>query len=475
MTGCPAADPVSCFFAGFCTPITASRHLRATNVPPMPEPESFSSTHADAAAPDANAAALQRFATLTREALRECTCQQVLLVAYQGGVPAIDEQGQGLQRIMARPIALRGLAHLSFLLRFPTKDITKNLPQAEGLALIGQWLADGAFRNAHLFTATEEVQLAISKKGKASVRVGKLEGAAGAGRAPMSGPVASADAAVLAAPQVHNRDKHRLLELSRPFLHELGVTDAHGQLIPAMSRKWKQINKFIEVFSSAVARSSLAERQALHVVDFGSGKGYLTFAVHDWLRNTMGRDARVTGVELRDDLVQLCRRVIGKLQLPGMDYEQGDVRHYHPADLDVVIALHACDIATDHAIHLGIRAGAEIILCSPCCHKEVRPQLLSPHPLRPILQHGIHQAQEAEMLTDGLRAMLLDAAGYDTQVFEFISLEHTNKNKMILAVKRRQPKDNAEVVSQIRDIKAFYGLQRQCLEELLKADGVLPA
>jgi len=416
------------------------------------------------AAPDANAAALQRFATLTREALREGRCQQLLLVAYQGGVAAIEEQGLGLQRVMVRPIELRGQPHLSFLLRFPTKDITKNLPTHEGLGLLGEWLGASAFRNAHLFTATEEVQLAISKKGKASVRVGKLAGA------DSTGQPGATDAT-----QSHNRDKHRLLELSRPFLRELGVTDAHGQLIPAMSRKWKQINKFLEVFSSAVAKSSLAERQALHVVDFGSGKGYLTFAVHDWLRHTMGGVPGVPGVGLRADRGKLCKRVIGRLRLQGMDYEQGDVRHYHPADLDVVIALHACDIATDHAIHLGIRAGAQVILCSPCCHKEVRPQLLSPHPLRPILQHGIHQAQEAEMLTDGLRAMLLDAAGYDTQVFEFISLEHTNKNKMILAVKRNQPQDNAEVAKQIRDIKAFYGLQHQCLEELLKADGLLPA
>lgn len=430
-------------------------------LPSMPDSPA---SRADADAPDTNAVALQRFATLTREALRQKRCQQLLLVAYQGGVAAIEEQGQGLQRVMVRPIELRGQPHLSFLLRFPTKDITKNLPTHEGLGLLGEWLGAAAFRNAHLFTASEEVQLAISKKGKASVRVGKLAAAA----------PADPSAANEATPS-HNRDKHRLLELSRPFLRELGVTDAHGHLIPAMSRKWKQINKFLEVFSSAMAKSALADRTALHVVDFGSGKGYLTFAVHDWLRHTMGLDARVTGVELRDDLVQLCQRVIGKLKLRGMDYEQGDVRHYHPADLDVVIALHACDIATDHAIHLGLRAGAEIILCSPCCHKEVRPQLLSPHPLRPILQHGIHQAQEAEMLTDGLRAMLLDAAGYDTQVFEFISLEHTNKNKMILAVKRSQPKDNAEVVAQIRDIKAFYGLQHQCLEELLKADGLLPA
>ena len=414
---------------------------------------------------DPNAPHLERFDALMREAAASGRWAQLLMVAYQGGIVAIDEQGSGLQRLVVRPVVLRNEPHLSFLLRFPTKDITKNLALGEGLQLLQGWLASGAFRNAHLFTPSEEVQLAFSKKGKATVRIGKLS----AGTADAEGTAGAA------APQAHNRDKHRLLELSRPFLRELGVTDAQGQLIPAMSRKWKQINKFLEVFSSAVAKSSLAERAALHVVDFGSGKGYLTFAVHDWLRHTLGREARVTGVELRDDLVQLCQRVIGKLQLQGMAYEQGDVRDYHPADLDVVIALHACDTATDHAIHLGIRAGAQVILCSPCCHKEVRPQLLSPHPLRPILQHGIHQAQEAEMLTDGLRAMLLDAAGYDTQVFEFISLEHTNKNKMILAVKRSQPQDNAEVVSQIRDIKAFYGLQTQCLEELLKADGLLPA
>src|SRR3990167_4781721 len=109
-----------------------------------------------------------------------------------------------------------------------------------------------------------------------------------------------------------------------------------------------------------------------------------------------------------------------------MAYEQGDVRDYHPSVLDVVIALHACDIATDYAIHLGIRAGAEVILCSPCCHKQTRPQLLSPRTPRRSLQHGIHLGQEAEMLTEGLRALLLEAAGDDTQVCEFISLEHTN-------------------------------------------------
>ncbi|HET6789198.1 MAG TPA: SAM-dependent methyltransferase [Aquabacterium sp.] len=403
-----------------------------------------------------------RFAHLIEQALQQGRCERIVLAHYTGAEPQ-------LQRVIARPVTLRDQPHLSLVYRYQTKDITKNLPLAEGCGAVLGLCGPQGFRNAHLHTATEEVQLAFSKKGKASVRVGKpsnaeaLQAAAASGR---PGVASQGDA--------HNRDKHRFLDLSRPFLRELGVTDASGHLIPAMSRKWKQINKFIEVFSAALARSSLADQPQIHVVDFGSGKGYLTFAIHDWLRHTLQRDARVTGVELRADLVQLCQRVIGQLHLEDMDYEQGDVRDYHPAALNVMIALHACDVATDYAFHLGIRAGAEIIMCSPCCHKQIRPQLLSPHPLRPILQHGIHLGQEAEMLTDGLRALLLDAAGYDTQVFEFISLEHTNKNKMILAVKRSTPRPADEVVAQIRDIKAFYGIQEQCLESLLKADGLLP-
>jgi hypothetical protein len=403
--------------------------------------------------------ALSRFMGLLSRALTEGRCEKLMLASYHGEAPQ-------LERVLARPIELRGQPHLSLVWRYKTRDITKNLPLDEALVTVTGLLGPEGFRNAHLHTPGEEVQLAFSKKGKGSVRVGKVAGAVGA--------QAQGDEAK-ALPGGHNREKHRLLELSRPFLRELGVTDAQGRLVPAMSRKWKQINKFVEVLAGALAASPLADAREVNVVDFGSGKGYLTFAVHDWLRHTRGIDARVTGVELRQDLVALCGGVIERLGLEGMAYEQGDVRDYHPAALNVMIALHACDIATDHAIHLGIRAGAEIILCSPCCHKQVRPQLLSPHPLRPILQHGIHLGQEAEMLTDGLRALLLEAAGYDTQVFEFISLEHTNKNKMILAVKRARPRDNAEVLAQIREIKAFYGIREQALESLLIADGRLAA
>ena len=240
-----------------------------------------------------------------------------------------------------------------------------------------------------------------------------------------------------------------------------------------MSRKWRQINKFTEVFASAMAASPLAgapQDRPIGVFDFGCGKGYLTFAMHDWLR-AQGRVPQVTGVELREELVALCNDSAARHGLDGLRFDAGDVRHYTPVGLDVMVALHACDIATDYAIDFGLRAGASIIMCSPCCHKQVRPQMKTPPLLRPMLQHGVHLGQEAEMVTDSLRALLLDAAGYDTQVFEFVSLEHTNKNKMILAVKRTEtPDGHADTVrAQIREIKQFYGIREQCLETLIAA------
>ena len=138
-----------------------------------------------------------------------------------------------------------------------------------------------------------------------------------------------------------------------------------------------------------------------------------------------------------------------------------------------MIALHACDIATDVAMHRGVASGAAVILCSPCCHKQLRPQMRSPPLLQPMLRHGIHMTEQAEMLTDTLRAMLLQSRGYDTQVFEFISPEHTGKNKMVLAVRRAQPlpaEQQAALRAQVADLKAFYGVREQYLESLFDAD-----
>jgi SAM-dependent methyltransferase len=395
-----------------------------------------------------NAVAIERFFAALADSLDRQSFDRLLLAGYRGADPE-------LQRLSVRAIDLRGRPHLSLVYNHARRDVTKNLPLPEGLVLL-RGLVGADFANAHLHTRDEELQLAFSRKGRASLRVGR--------RPPAE---AAADGGA------HNRDKQRRLALDRPFLAALGVADAQAKLVPSMARKWKQINKFLEIIDAALAGSPLRAQQHIEVLDFGSGKGYLTFALHDHLQHTLQREARVTGVDLRADMVDLGNGIAGRLGLQGLHFEQGDVASAAPHPVDVMIALHACDTATDHAIHHGIRGGAAIICCAPCCHKQLRPQLLQPHPLRPILQHGVHLGQEAEMLTDGLRALLLDACGYDAQVFEFVSLEHTAKNKMILAVKRPTPRPATELLAQVRDIKAFYGVRDQCLETLLKADALI--
>lgn len=391
-------------------------------------------------------------------ALRARAFDRVVLAGPRG-------QGDDLLRIIARRIELKGQPALSLVYRHKTRDVTKNFPVQEGLQQLRDALIHD-FDNAHLHSGLSDIQLARSRKGRWSLRTGTrpaLEEDAESG----------ASAGTLA----HNREKRRFIQLGRPFLTLLGVTDAQGRLIPAMSRKWKQINKFLEVFSHAwadVSRQDGGARAAPRVLDYGAGKGYLTFAMHDFLREELGLAAEVTGVELREELVRLCNTAVHTLGLQGLHFVQGDVLSHAPGQVDVMIALHACDVATDHALHAGVRSGAAIIMCAPCCHKQLRPQLLSPHPLAPILQYGVHLGQEAEMLTDGLRALLLQACGYDTQVFEFVANEHTSKNKMILAVKRASAAPRAEVLEQIREIKRFYAIREHCLERLLVGEGILP-
>jgi hypothetical protein len=365
-----------------------------------------------------------------------------------------------LDKLLARRVVLRGSDHLSMVWRHRTKDITKNLPLAEAVDQVAQ-LVDGQFNHAHLITIGHDIQLARGKKGQWGLRIGKL---AAGGQAPVQGAAEPA--------QAHDRQRQHALTLDLPFLAELGVTDAQHRLVPAMARKWRQINKFIEVLDHAITQSPLAQRdptQPVSVLDFGAGKGYLTFAVHHQLVAS-GRVPAVTGVELREDLTTLCNSAVARLGLGGLHFATGDVRSHAAGPIDIMIALHACDIATDVAMHRGIASGAAIILCSPCCHKQLRPQMKAPPLLQPMLRHGIHMTEQAEMLTDTLRALLLQASGYDTQVFEFISPEHTSKNKMVLAVRRPSPLPDAQrdtLLAQVADLKAHYGVQDQYLETLL--------
>lgn len=381
-----------------------------------------------------------RFLGLLRDSLEQNTFVKLVLGKYRG-------QESALKRILVRKLIVKGQECLSFVYCYKTREVTKNAAVANGVETIAELLGD-PFLSAHLFTIADDVQIEFSKKGKC--------------RWSRSEPTYNALPS-----EKHDRTKQRFLDPGKPFLKALGVTDAKHHVIPSMARKWKQINKFLEIFQHAFASSRIAKSKDVHVVDFGSGKAYLTFAIHDLLRNSLDVKAQVTGIELREDLVKFCNKAVKTLALDDLSFYQGDVSSYRPDRIDIMIALHACDTATDQAIYLGIRTGAEIIMCAPCCHKQIRQQISSPEVMAPMLQFGVHLGQEAEMVTDSLRALLLEANGYTTQLLEFVSLEHTSKNKMLLAIKHDTTVDREGLLAKISKIKDFYGIREHCLETLL--------
>ncbi|WP_343595341.1 methyltransferase [Acinetobacter sp.] len=377
------------------------------------------------------------------QALAEQRFERLILSQYHG-------EQTDLEKIIFKPVALQQQAKLSCIYRYKTQDITKNYSFEEALQQIQQLLSE--CKQANLLLNDAELQL---KKNKKKVQLIQSK------RQQVNQQQAN----------THNREKQRYLQLTQPYLQDLGITDQQAKVIPSMAKKWKQINKFTEIFSNAIADLPTQQKE-LQIVDFGSGKGYLTFAMYDYLQQ-QGWQPHITGVELRHNLVEFCQDVAQKNGFQSLSFFEGDVRSYQPEKLDVMVALHACDIATDFAIHCGIRLNASMIMCAPCCHKELRPQFKSPEVLKPMLQYGIHQTQQAEMLTDALRALLLNAYGYETKVFEFIGLEHTSKNKMILAIKRKQlDQPDPKIMAQIEALKAMYGIEKQSLQRLLEDEQV---
>ncbi|MBI1451330.1 MULTISPECIES: class I SAM-dependent methyltransferase [Acinetobacter] len=382
----------------------------------------------------------QQLLDVFQQAIDTHQFERLILSQYKGEL-------EQLEKMTLRVISLQQQPMLSILYRYKTQDVTKNYPLSEALDLSRELLL--CCKQANLFTATEELQLKKNKK-KAMLTVTQNKATAKSG----------------SEQQGHDRVKHRYVDQDSLFLQPLGITDAKAQIIPSMARKWKQINKFVEICAGAVEQIQQTD-QPLHVVDFGSGKGYLTFALYDYLAKHQ-QTPFVTGVELNPKMVEFCQNVSAQAGFEQLGFFQGDVRTYEPERLDVMIALHACDVATDFAIHTGIRLNAQMIMCAPCCHKELRPQLTAPKVLSPMLQFGIHAGQQAEMLTDTIRALLLKAYGYETKVFEFVALEHTSKNKMILAIKRQDYSEpDQAVLAQIKALKEMYGIQKHSLELLL--------
>ena len=393
-------------------------------MPPNPHPEKKE---------DPAAVFLRRFA----ESLEAATLVKLVLARYRG-------PNAGLQRLIVRPVKIKGAAHLNFTYRHRTKDVVANRAPPEALEHV-RTLLGNEFLSAHLLTANHDVQLDFSRKGKPLLSETR---------------VAARDLPSAA----HDSARKEFIDPHLPFLHSLGVTDADGKVLPSMSRKWRQINKFVEILSQAIDSSALKDRSPIRLVDFGSGKGYLTFSAHAYLHHERNIDAMVTGVEQRQDLVAACTGIVSALGILDLSFTRGDISDFPESPMDVMVALHACDTATDLALARAIKSGASVILSVPCCHKEIRPQMRPPPVLEPLLRFGIHREREAEMVTDSLRALFLEAAGYKVQISEFTSLEHTQRNSLIMAVKLPAPVDPAPILRQIQALKDFYGISEFKLE-----------
>lgn len=352
-------------------------------------------------------------------------------------------QGQPkLNNIYARPVKIKDKVQLQLTYRYADHDAVKNLPPNKAIAYLAEQLGTD-FLSADLFTLDEQLSAVLSRKGKARFH---------------TAPARHKEAAIV----VHNRPKDRLIAEDRPYLIALGISDANGKVTPNGQKKYKQINKFVEIVDSLLLSSPLDD--GAHIVDMGSGKGYLTFALHDHLLNNLGLKIQTTGVELRPALVQQCQQIAADSQLPCLEFVEGYINSYQKQNIDLLIALHACDTATDDALIQGIRAEAQMIIVAPCCQKQVRQAMRPPEALQALLRHGILLERQAAMLTDALRALYLESAGYQTKVFEFISLEHTAKNVMITATKASP---RAEAIQEAQALKQQFGILRHRLEELL--------
>ena len=353
-----------------------------------------------------------------------------------------------LQRIHARPVKIKKGDRLFVLYRYDTRDTAKNYAVSEARSLVATLFEKG-FRSGHLFTTQHDLQLEIGKRGKSRLN--------------------SAKPTFKTAPTTaHNREKKLQIYPNAFYLRALGVTNDDGKVRDKQQDKWRQINKFVEVVAGLIDKSELKTRKSLKVVDMGSGKGYLTFATYDYLTNIRGIDAEVTGVEARPDLVEICNDVAEANGSENLRFVHGTIQSYDPGDVDILIALHACDTATDDAIYKGISQQADIIIAVPCCHHELRPQIIPPEMLRDILKHPVMLERVAETLTDGLRSLLLEREGYATKLFEFIATEHTPKNNMLVGTRLRNSGNTARFQNEIDEIKHAYGIKGHHLEALLE-------
>ena len=313
-----------------------------------------------------------------------------------------------------------------------TQAFHENLHYGEAQRLVAELLS--SFLSLTAWDAEFEHNIKISKKGRVLY----------ARRKNATAPEQNA---------THNREKSYLIpdgEVIAPLV-DMGVFTEDGKVRAAKRDKYRQINRFIEIIDDEVKKT---DKKRLRVLDFGCGKSYLTFVLYHYFTKIRGLDVKMTGLDLKADVIEKCNAAAIKYGYGGLDFKVGDIAEYYAAEeIDIVITLHACDTATDFALMSAIRWGAEMIFSVPCCQHELNAQMKS-ESLGILTRYGIVQERFAALLTDSIRANLLECAGYRTQMVEFVAFDHTPKNIMLRAVKkpgRDKTKSLAEVEAALRE------------------------
>jgi Methyltransferase domain len=385
-------------------------------------------------------AAAQQFITALKSSLAQQEFVRLTLSGYRG-------EETGLNSLVVQLVQLKAGLKLAFTYRYQTKEIVKNLQIDDAITEITNIIGN-QFTNARIFTTQQDLQLMYNKRLQPRLITAKP-----------TFPKA-------AAPKTHDRQKQYFIQpANNIYLKALGITNAQGEIVRTREAKFKQINKFIEIIDSLYRNSDLPQRDRLSVIDMGSGKGYLTFAVYDFLNHTIGKPSTVTGIERREELVTFCNTTAQQAEFSQLTFAPGTIQSAAQQPMDIAIALHACDTATDDAIHASIQANASLIVLAPCCHNQIRRQMNESAAVKATWEFGILIERQAQLVTDRLRSLYLELHGYQTKVFEFIDAEHTDKNLMITATKHDRTVNQAAILEQIAELKRQNGIRSYYLED----------
>ena len=323
-------------------------------------------------------------------------------------------------KIKIRPVLIKNELLFQETLYRGTQVFHENFSCEDMGNRIEKYLTE-TFKQGDFQGASMQATVLVSKKGKMTIKAKQLQK-----------QTIQRDLSELS----HNREKQYILQEGKPvdFLVGLGVQTPEGKITKNRYDKFRQINRYLEFIEDVLDK--LPKDRTIRIIDFGCGKSYLTFAMYYYLHVLQGRDILVTGLDLKKDVIAHCNELAAKCGYDKLSFEVGDISTYNGSEaVDMVVSLHACDTATDYAIEKAVNWGAKVIMAVPCCQHEVNKQIASKE-LQPILKYGLIKERISALITDAVRANLLEEQGYDTQILEFIDMEHTPKNLLIRAVKK---------------------------------------